>query len=174
MPESDAIERQQFSVDETWSKKDEGQKQDYYNQALKEREQDLKNAREQLQMLRSYEHESSAVVGSLVALAYQLNEAAAHRAMMEEDEVPESIESIREQFQEALTISLEHKDEEITLSPSKVQELSEQVPELGRPPYYLRELMEQNGTQLRNLIGLAYAGTEVMTEGSSDEDKPEM
>lgn len=116
-------------------------------------------------MLRGVDGDSHAVVGSLLALAYQLNEAAAHRAMMQEEEVPESIEKIREEFDDALTLESGKQ-----LSPHKVQELSEQASRQHRPPAYLRRLMDQNGTKIRSLIGLAYAGTEVMTEGSSDEE----
>jgi hypothetical protein len=165
----DAIEQQQFQIDESWSERSESKKQNYFNEALKERELDLINAREELQMLRSKDGSSSAVVGSLFALAYQLNEAAAHKARMNDDEIPESIEKLREEFNDALRIEYEYREDQV-LTPHKVQELSEKVGELGRPPAKLQDLMDQNGTKIRNLIGLAYAGTEVMTEGSSEEE----
>ena len=163
--DEDYIERQTFSIDSSWSRKSESKKQNWYNDALSDREQDLRNAREQLQMLRGFDSDSNTVVGSLLALAYQLNEAAAHRAMMQEEEVPESIEKIREEFDDALTL-----ESGTQLSPHKVQKLSEQASKQHQAPAYLRRLMDQNGTKIRSLIGLAYAGTEVMTPGSSDEE----
>jgi len=166
----DAIRQQEFQIDESWSERDESKRQNYFNDALKERELDLINAREQLQMLRSKDADSNAVVGSLLALAYQLNEAAAQKARMNDDEVPESIEKLRQEFTEALTIEYEYREDEV-LTPHQVQEMSEQVQGLGHPPKKLRILMRQNGTKIRSLIGLAYAGTEVMTEGSSEEEQ---
>lgn len=169
MPDVDAIQQQQFEIDDDWTEKEENKRQNWFNEALKERELDLINAREELQMLRSVDKDSNAVVGSLLALAYQLNEAAAYKAKMNEDEVPESIKQLRQEFDDALTLEFEDREDR-QLTPHQVQDLSEDVKDLGHPPYYLRELMEQNGTKIRSLIGLAYAGTEVMTEGSSEEE----
>lgn len=129
----------------------------------------MQQARELVQDLYSHDVKTEAVIGQLVAIASMFNEQARKQAEMQEDQVPDSIEKIRQEIQQALKLEYEYR-EDVELSPSDVKSLSEDVRELGRVPARLQDLMRQKGSQVEAVISVAFAGTEVMTEGSSEEE----
>lgn len=169
MGQTDEIAKHEWDVADSWSERDEEKKQSYYNDAAEVLQLQLEQARELVQDLYSHDVRSEAVIGQLIAIASMFNEQARKQAEMQEDEVPDSIEAIKKEIDDALTLEREY-GEDLDLSPSDVKSLSEDVNELGRAPARLQRLLDQNGSQLEAVVSLAFAGTEVMTEGSSEED----
>jgi uncharacterized protein YoxC len=169
MGQTDEIAKHEWDVEDSWSERDEEKKQSYYNDAAEALELQLQQARELVQDLYSHDVRSEAVIGQLVAIASSFSEEARKQALMEEDEVPDSIERISEEIDQALKLEYEFR-EDVQLSPSEVQKLSEEVNELGRAPARLQDLMRQKGSKIESVVSIAFAGTEVMTEGSSEEE----
>jgi len=128
----------------------------------------LQKARELVQDLYSHEVRSEAVIGQLISIANVFNEQARKQAEMQEDEVPDSIELIGREIDEALQLEYEYR-ENVSLSPSKVKKMSEEVRD-DFVPARLEDLMRLNGDHVESVISVAFAGTEVMTEGSSEEE----
>lgn len=169
MGQTAEIENHEWDLQESWNERDEDKKQSYYNDAAEALEVQLIQARELVQDLYSHDVKTEAVIGQLVAIASTFNEQARKQAQMQEDQVPDSIQKIRSEIQDALRIEYEHR-KDVQLSPSQLQNLSEQVGELGRVPSRLDDLMRQKGSQIEAVVSVAFAGTEVMSEGSSEEE----
>jgi len=128
----------------------------------------IETARELVQDLYNPDKPTEAVLGHLIAIASSFNAEAKRQAEMQEEEVPESIEKIEKEIREAVTIEYPYREDEV-LDLTQLQNLSDKVTDYSVPGK-LQTLIRQNGSKIESIISVAFAGTEVMTEGSSEEE----
>jgi len=175
LPETDAVERQVFRIDDDWSRSDEKEKEDILNQVFKKRERALLQAREAIDQLYSPGTNAGAEVGWLYWFAYDNVNAAVNQAKISDSDVTEKLEDLVESFHEAMKIRDEDGEVQEEYTPHDMKMWSQRADDsLGRMPARMRRLMEANGGKINQLISFAYSGTEAVTEGSSEEDDLKM
>jgi predicted ABC-class ATPase len=150
-------ERNTYRVGEDWNRDDEQDKVDVFNNVFQKNSWALERARELISKYYDPSKPDSAVIGHLYWLAYNnlnsaVNEAKTH------DVDKEKFEAVVTEFEE-------------TAPPRKMKEWSRIARENRQQPAKLRRVLEEHGNKIDQLISFAYAGTEAVKEGASDEDE---
>jgi len=165
LPDVDAINNQQFRIDDEWDRSDEREKENVMNSVLEKRERALKKAREAMDQ-RYSQGTNPGAVGWLFYFAYENLNAAVNQSNINGDGVSEKLEELVQEFHDVL--KLEEKGRKF--SPYDMLEWSQEADDINRMPAPMRQVMDENGEKIHQLIGFAYSGTEAVTEGSSEDE----
>ncbi len=158
-------EQNTFRISEGWTKKDERQKRKALNKVFTENEEVLKEARRRMYEFNSPRGRASHQVGWLFNFAFRNLNSAANTAKTNNIADQETLDEIVDEFWSVV--------EPYDMTPHDLERLSEKANELGREPAKLRRVMRERGSKIEQLISYAYSGTEVTTEGSSDDEEDE-
>lgn len=139
-----------------YSKKDERTKVRGLNKVFRDNEQELRMARKKLSEFHDRGVRDEAVIGHLFWLAhYHLQQGIQEERIHGRD--VEGLQDLEQCFVEIC-------------DPVKMKRLSQKASDINRTPAAMRRLLDDHGRSVQALVSRVYAGTEVQTEGSIDED----
>ena len=156
--QEELISQYQFYPDD-YGEEQEQQKKDWLNQAAEDREAFNRETRRALEEYISPRQSAPGTTAKLYFLAYDTLCAVIRKGQLQEADI-EPFLKIRQEFEE-------------TADPGRMKMLADQADRLNRMPRELRDIMEEDGTKITQLVSWTFEGTEPLSRGAADREEDE-